>query len=76
MLLQHATEYYKTLFGPAPNPGNINVDPSLWDGSENGTEEENYTLTQAFSEEEITNALFSMKKNKAPGPDAFPIEFF
>lgn len=28
------------------------------------------------SDEEITEALFKMPKNKAPGPDGFPVEFY
>lgn len=33
-------------------------------------------LTAIPSDEEITMALFSMPRNKAPGPDGFPVEFF
>lgn len=74
-LLQHATDYYKSLFGPEPM-SNIDVDTSLRDSRENVTPEENQILTRSFSEEEVREALFSMKKNMAPGPDSFLIEFF
>jgi hypothetical protein len=33
-------------------------------------------LTSEFSEQEIKEAVFSMKPNKAPGPDGFPAEFY
>ncbi|CAL9247494.1 unnamed protein product, partial [Arabidopsis halleri] len=33
-------------------------------------------LSAIPSEEEITISVFSMPKNKAPGPDGFPVEFF
>jgi hypothetical protein len=33
-------------------------------------------LTSEFSEEEIKEAILSMKPNKAPGPDGFPAEFY
>lgn len=37
---------------------------------------ENQALTKSFEEEEIKGALFQMEKNKAAGPDGFPIELF
>ncbi|KAG7588723.1 Zinc finger CCHC-type superfamily [Arabidopsis suecica] len=33
-------------------------------------------LSAIPSDEEITQSIFSMPKNKAPGPDGFPVEFF
>jgi mannosylglycoprotein endo-beta-mannosidase len=29
-----------------------------------------------FSEQEVYDAIFQMEKNKAPGPDGFPAEFY
>jgi len=73
--LDHATQYYKQLFGPAP--GNIlPIDPNLWLDDEKVTKEDNLLLTQPFSESEIKYALFQMEKNKAAGPDKIPIEFY
>jgi hypothetical protein len=39
-------------------------------------EQENFDLTKPFLEDEIKFALFQMDKNKAPGPDGLPTEFF
>jgi hypothetical protein len=74
-LLEHATKYYKELFGPGV--GNVfQMDPGLWKDGEKVTDEDNHTLTQPFSEEEVKQALFQMEQNKASGPDCIPIEFY
>ena len=74
-LLSHATEYYKNMFGP--EEGNaFPIDPGLWEENKKVNGEENSTLTQPFSEEEVKKALFLMEKNKAAGPDKIPIEFY
>jgi hypothetical protein len=74
-LIRHVTEYYKTLFGPGD--GNlIDMDQNLWGEDDKVREQENIELIRPFSEEEIKSALFKMEKNKAAGPDGFPIEFF
>ena len=60
-LLNHATDFYKTLFGPENNiPFPLTED--LWDGSELVSENDNNLLTRSFSEEEIKAALFQMEK--------------
>uniref|UniRef100_A0ACD5YW83 Uncharacterized protein n=1 Tax=Avena sativa TaxID=4498 RepID=A0ACD5YW83_AVESA len=72
---EHATEYYKNLFGLAP--GNMfHMSRDLWSLDETISEEENTMLTAPFSIKEIEEALFSMDVNRAPGPDNIPIEFF
>jgi hypothetical protein len=72
-LLKHATSYYKTLFG---HGAAFTLDSSLWPLEENVSEEENEELVIPFLVEEIHYALFQMEKNKATGPDGFPIEFY
>ena len=74
-LLVHATESYKSLFGPAP--GNLcQIDAALWSQDEMITPSDNEELTRPFSLEEIKKALFSMNSNRAPGPDDIPVEFY
>ena len=74
-LIQHATSYYKELFGPAA--GNIfQIDPDLWEDMEKVRTDENDELTKPFTEEEVKNALFQMERNKVAGPDKIPIEFY
>lgn len=74
-LLQHATNYYKNLFG-AVNETNYPINPEMWRAQEKVSDEENEKLTRPFTEEEIKNALFQMEKNKAAGPDQIPIKFY
>jgi hypothetical protein len=74
-LVNHATSFYKSLFGPAP--GNlIDIDVNMWDDSEKLSEEDNLDLCRPFSMEEIKKSLFEMRVNRAPGPDNIPIEFY
>jgi len=74
-LLNHATEYYRNLFGPVPE-SSLPIDPNLWEPDEKVTDADNSLLTCPFSEEEIKHALFQMDKNKAAGPDKIPVEFY
>ena len=63
-LIQHATSYCKELFGPAA--GNIfQIDPDLWEDWEKVTNDENEELIKPFTEEEVKNALFQMKKKQS-----------
>jgi hypothetical protein len=73
--LQHETKYYKDLFGPAPS-NMFRLDPNLWKPEEKLNVEDNENLCRHFTIDEVEKALFSMKKNKAPGPDNIPIEFY
>jgi mannosylglycoprotein endo-beta-mannosidase len=74
-LLQHATNYYKSLFG-AVSETSFPINPEMWRGQEKVSEEDNEKLIKPFAEKEIKYALFQMKKNKAAGPDKIPIEFY
>jgi hypothetical protein len=61
-IIKHATEYYKTLFGPSESPI-FSLDPDCWAPNEKITEEENTQLIKPFSEDEIKKVIKSMKKH-------------
>jgi hypothetical protein len=74
-LKTYITNYYKALFGP-PESNLFSLDENLKDVIPQVLDLENETLLDAFSEVEIKEATFQMEKNKAPGPDGFPAEFY
>lgn len=74
-LMEHATDYYRNLFGPEPG-NDFRLDPEIWEGCAKLDVEDNNILCLPFSESEIKGALFQMERNKAPGPDKIPIEFY
>ena len=39
-------------------------------------DEERVILASPFSEEDVFEAISQMERNKAPGPDGFPVEFY
>jgi hypothetical protein len=73
-LKSYITDYYKGLFGPSDGvqfslDENINFDiPQV-------SCEENEKLTASFIEQEVKEAIFQMKHNKAPGPMVFQQNF-
>ena len=62
-LIKHATEFYKSLFGPAPGNA-LPLNDNLWNTHEKVNCLENDELTRPFSESEIKSALFQMETNK------------
>jgi len=74
-ILEHATMYYKDLFGPSENP-TFKLDSSCWDEQDKVTQEENDLLCRPFTLDEIQTVIFSLEKNSAPGPDHIPVEFY
>lgn len=74
-LLEHATNYYKNLFGPAGS-NRLKLSPNLFENNRKLSPTDNEELCKPFSEIEIKDALFQMEHNKAAGPDKIPIEFF
>ena len=71
-LLKYATDFYKKLFGPVellPVSLNIPLTDMLFDVDKS-------KLASKFTLDEIKTAVFSMRHNRAAGPDGMPIEFF
>jgi hypothetical protein len=69
---QLATSFYQNLFGPSQE-----TDISLNDLNMQMLDDfDRSCLTRPFDMEEIREVVFSMKHNRAPGPDSIPVEFF
>jgi hypothetical protein len=67
-----ATSFYKNLFGPSQESSislsHLNM--KMLDDTDRDS------LTRLFDMEEIREVVFSLKHNRAPGPDSIPAEFF
>jgi hypothetical protein len=73
-LLEHATSFYKELFGPAIDVG-VRSRDDISGREEKLADEDRANLDRNFTEEEIHDIICQMEKNKAAGPDGIPIEF-
>ena len=71
----YITEFYKNLFG-APGENFFSLDEAVVQDIPQLSEQENNILKAQFTEQEVYDAIFQMEKNKAPGPDGFPAEFY
>ena len=74
-LQDYIANYYKGLFGE-PDKTNFSMIESFSNDITQVSHLENDILTMEFSEKEIKEAIFQMERNKAPGPDGFPVEFY
>jgi hypothetical protein len=74
-LKNYITEFYKGLFGD-PLDNNISLDEEIIQDITQVSPSENEFLTAPFTIEEVKEAIFQIEKNKAPGPDGFPVEFY
>jgi hypothetical protein len=71
----YITNYYKGLFGSSES-NQFTLDETHIEDMPQVSDLENEILSDAFSENEIKEAIFQMEHNKAPGPDGFPAEFY
>jgi hypothetical protein len=69
------SEYYKGLFG-APNTNHFDLVENRTEDIPQLSREEKELLSADFTKLEVMEAIMEMKKNKAPGPDGFPAEFY
>jgi hypothetical protein len=67
--------YYKGLFGAPPQNSFTLLEDRIEDIPQLSSKEKN-VLSADFTEIEVKEAVMQMKKNKAPGPDGFPAEFY
>jgi hypothetical protein len=74
-LLQHATDFYRDLFGPEEDRG-VRLDESVWHTDEKLNDSDRERLGRRFTMEEVKDVIDQMEKNKAAGPDGIPIEFY
>jgi hypothetical protein len=74
-LKHHITNYYKTLFGKTDHNSVIMEESITYDISQ-VPDIENAILTALFTMDEVRKTVFQMERNKAPGPDGFPAEFY
>jgi hypothetical protein len=74
-LLSHATAFYKDLFGPQ-QLSHTRMREGSWSKAKCLNDADRADLDKPFTEEEIKEVIDQMEKNKAAGPDGFPIEFY
>jgi len=75
LMLTHAVEFYKNLFGSEQESG-VRLDEDFWSSEDRVTIQENELLEAPFSEEEIRIAIFESYAEGVPGPDGFSFMFY
>jgi hypothetical protein len=71
-VLEHAASFYKDLFGPVVDTG-IRLSDEIWIEGEKLNAQDRFDMDRRFSLDEIKDVIDHMEKNKAEGPDGFPI---
>jgi hypothetical protein len=74
-LKSYIMDYYKNLLGPS-NGGHFSLEEDRRSDIAQISPEDNENLTSIFTEQEVKEAIFQMKHNKAPGPDSFLAHFY
>jgi hypothetical protein len=74
-LLNHATAFYKNLFGPQLSCC-TRLRDEIWSDEEKLSDIDRVDMDREFTEEEVKNVIDQMEKNKAAGPDGFPMKFY
>jgi hypothetical protein len=63
-LLNHATQFYKNLFGPAEDRG-VRLNAEIWENAEKLDDRDREILSRRFTEQEVKDVVDLMEKNKA-----------
>jgi alpha-D-ribose 1-methylphosphonate 5-triphosphate synthase subunit PhnI len=74
-MLSHATAFYKDLFGPQ-QMSHTRMSDDVWLDFELLNDLDRAKMDRPFTEEEVKDVIDQMERNKAAGPDGFPIEFY
>lgn len=76
-LKDHAASYFKSIFGSTDMPvSRASVDTLRSSLPFRCSDAEATLLQSPVMEDEIIKTLFAMPKDKCPGPDGYPLEFF
>jgi hypothetical protein len=74
-MLNHAVDFYKSLFGQEESSG-VKLDDDFWEEDEKVSSVENGLLEADFTEEETREAIFRSYAEGAPGPDGLHFLFY
>jgi hypothetical protein len=74
-LKTNTSEHYKKLFGDPPINNFSMIESETIDIPQISDEESSIWCAK-FTKKDIHDAIMQMEKNKAPGPDGFPAEFY
>jgi hypothetical protein len=66
-LLNHATDFYKTLFGPVEDKG-VRLSGDVWNSAEKLNDTDRKDLNKRFTEEEVKSVVDQMKKKQRSRP--------
>ena len=76
LVKEEIVTFYNTLLGPQPRLQDIDRDLLQSAITQSVSDEQREVLVREVSDEEIRAVMFSLKDNKAPGPDGFNSGFF
>jgi hypothetical protein len=74
-LLDHATSFYKDLFGPVADTA-IRLNNEIWEEGDKLNNFDRLDMDWRFSMEEIKEVIDQMERNKAASLDGISIEFY
>ena len=73
-IMKHVVQFYKELFGPIDSR-NIFLSNNFWESNRKVNAEDRENLIKLFTEKEIKQSIFYMKKDAALGRNGFGATF-